>query len=156
MESDDALDSADGISEGAPPDDYDPDIVSGSDDDEDMSLSEDEDGNVVSKKPVARRGTTSTRSQAKAAVPAASKRTKPARAAAKKGSQKPATRRTRALPQALPNLIRKHDLMVFEDSSDEEAYDTASYSKSVDFRHLTLKQDHSHRHVHLTLPLPYL
>lgn len=153
MESDDAMDSADGMSEeGGVPDDFDPDVVSVSDDDEDLSLSEDDEGNVVSKKPVAKRGTTATRaraqasSQAKAAKPAASKKAKTA-TAAKKVSQKPAARRTRARPQALPNLIRKHDLQVFEDSSDEEADNSTSYSRAVDFRHLTLKQDHGHRHV---------
>lgn len=149
MESDDAMDSADGMSAEVVPDDYDPDDVSASDADEDMSLSEDDDGNIVSKKPIAKRGTTATRSRAQASsrakdvLPAASRRSKPATRRAK---QKPATRRARAKPQAVPNLIRKNTIGVFESSSDEED-NVTSYSRKLDFRDLVLKEDHVHRQV---------
>lgn len=141
------MDSAEGVSEeAAVPDDFGPDAVSVSDDDENMSLSEDEEGNVVSKKPVAKRSTAATRSRAKAVKPPAAKKAKPAARAAKKASQKPVARRTRAKSGALPNLIRKHDLGgLFSDSSDEDIKDSTSYSKAVDFRHMSLKQDHSFR-----------
>jgi hypothetical protein len=131
----------------AAPEDYDPDVVSLSDDDEEMFLSEDEEGNVVSKKPVAKRGITATRSRTQESL-SASKR---GNLAAKRASQKPVTKRTRAKLEAVPNLIRKHDLGVFEDSSEDELDGSTSHFNytAVDFRHLSLKQDHFHRHVPL-------
>ena len=152
MGSDDAMDSEDGMSEDGVPDEHDPGLLSMSEEDEDMSLSEDDDGNIVSKKPVARRGTTATRSRARASSrgepskPAASKKSRPA---LKRSSEKPVTRRTRAKPQAVPNLIRKRAVGVFESSSEEED-NVPSYSRNLDFRDLALKEDHVNRHA----PLP--
>lgn len=122
--------------------DNDPYVYSSSNEEEDMSLSEDEEGNIVPTKQVAKRGTTRTRSKAKVAAPV--KAAKPA--AARRAARKPAARQTRAKPQVVPTLIRKHDVGVFLDTSDEDEDENVSQTTAVDFRHLTLKEDHGYRY----------
>jgi hypothetical protein len=120
---------------------------------EEESLSEDEDGNVVSKLPVAKRAGTATRAKAKATAAAAALARKeeagaavPSKRRARKSAvaaARPTTRK--AKPRVLPNLIRKHDVGVFEDSEEDDEDDSGTQARAVDFRHLNLKEDHSHR-----------
>ena len=145
----DASDLSDGgASEDVPGAASQPDV---SDSEADISLDEDDEGNIVAKAAVP----SSSRQAARAASRAAADAAKVQRVAkamarqakAKPAAQKPARKAPAARPRAVPRLVKQHKASVWSDSDDESQEDGApgASTRHIDFRHLQLKEDHNSR-----------
>lgn len=124
-----------------------------SDSEADMSLGEDENGDVVARQALPSSSRQAARAASRAAADAAKVKraaTALARQAKAKSSQaKPARKPPAARPRAVPQLVKQHKATVWSDSDDESPDGAASgaATQPVDFRHLQLKDDHNSRFV---------
>lgn len=135
----------------APPSEPEP-----SDSEADMSLGEDENGDVVARQAPPSSSRQAARAASRAAADAAkvkraatalARQSKAKASQAKPAQVKPARKAPAARPRAVPQLVKQHKASVWSDSDDESLDGAApgAATRHVDFRHLQLKDDHNSR-----------